>query len=660
MLPLLGGRSQSINVNPDVKKRKISLDEAFDRYTFIVNFIRHLYNIFLMYYFWNKGNHDSDNQIDIGQSLLIIYCCLGIVIAFLGFGTGEAINKNYLDYNGLIRIAYYFFIAALLSLQPLFLAFLYIFHLDQKQRDYFYFNIFINILFNGIGTAMALFYYLVSHPAQLFIPSALDQFIMMIYLILFAASIVSIYPLFMPLNSINTKHLSFKLCAILLNITRMLFVGFLFVSYYSSIISVHPTVEYIYDIYLIQFFEITPILCIWTLFYTINFHYFETIGEMIHSLMRFSLFKKIFCGLCSIGLIIIMAMGGLPGYILCVCVIAGIYWWIFYQCFVFNIMDSFIFVNTAGLVHNEMNEHPNKQMIEAWKAIYLYLNDINDSIGYQQRLCILKVLSGNHLGQMNDDLSDENLKNIILNHNVNIAPYSVDRKYGFIVFFVGRFLQQLMIYSESIFGLEQKRDDFGLLHFYDFDTGTFKFKCKHWVYIAWELCGLFVILPIFILSTICVSIILPLMLLVMYFYVFITQHSFTYLEFVIDFKLWILLVYIVLLFCMVYLWIDQQKLVRIWYDCQCIGIENFSRMNTRNVMLYHNSIHEHKMIHAMLNTFFGELSTIIMEYIGMKVNDELHIPSLVECMKQNEGVEIIHRNTIVCNQYLFDIESDTY
>ena len=111
---------------------------------------------------------------------------------------------------------------------------------------------------------------------------------------------------------------------------------------------------------------------------------------------------------------------------------------------------------------------------------------------------------------------------------------------------------------------------------------------------------------------------------------------------------------------MFYLSTDEYGLIRVWYQCQCIEIENLSKINIENVMLYHNSIHQYKMIHAMLNTFFGQLSAIIMEYIGMRVDDKLHIPSLTECMKQHHGLEIVHKNTVVCDQYLFDIEADNY
>ena len=105
------------------------------------------------------------------------------------------------------------------------------------------------------------------------------------------------------------------------------------------------------------------------------------------------------------------------------------------------------------------------------------------------------------------------IKSIILNQKVDISSFLINREYGFIV-----------------------RDGYGLLHFYDFETGKFEFKWKHIIYIIWELCGLFIILPIFILSTIAVSIILPLLLFVMYFYIFSTKHSFTYLDYLTDFS----------------------------------------------------------------------------------------------------------------------------
>ena len=346
MLPLLGDRLQAINANDNVnKRRKISFDQGFDRFTFIINVIRHMYNIFLMYYYWDKGN-------DIGQALLIIYCCLGIFVGLAGYGIAYEIHGRRLA--GCEKLIFYTGMSIILVIQPLFISFIFIYHLEEFKREYFYGTIFVNLLFNAIPSATALFYYLVSHPAQYFSPSNLDQFIMLIYLILFALSIVSVYPLFMPLNSINTRHLLFKLCTVLINIIRMLFVGFLLISYQWSIISVHPTVEYIYDCYLIQLFEITPIFCIWIIFYTMNFHYFDAINEMIAYLMRFNLIKSIFCGLCYIVFIIFAAILGIPAFILICYILAGVYWWIIYQCFVFNIIDSFIFVDAVDLVQNEM------------------------------------------------------------------------------------------------------------------------------------------------------------------------------------------------------------------------------------------------------------------------------------------------------------------
>ena len=255
MYPLLSSRyaygslsialDESINHHDDnVIKRKVSLDEGFDRFTFIINFIRNVYNIFLMYYYWSKGY-----GIGIGQALLMIYCLIGIFTDIVGCMLACDIVAS--KVSGIwAELAFYVLISLVHLFQPLFIAFLYIVHLKQSQREALYTTIFTNLLFNGVGAAIVLFYYLVLHPAQLFIPSQSDQLIMVIYLILFALSIVSVHPLFMPLNSINIKHLLFKLCAVLLNVIRTLFVGFLLTSYHWSNISVHPTVEYIYDCYI--------------------------------------------------------------------------------------------------------------------------------------------------------------------------------------------------------------------------------------------------------------------------------------------------------------------------------------------------------------------------------------------------------------------------
>ena len=77
------------------------------------------------------------------------------------------------------------------------------------------------------------------------------------------------------------------------------------------------------------------------------------------------------------------------------------------------------------------------------------------------------------------------------------------------------------------------------------------------------------------------------------------------------------------------------------------------RINKDDILIYHNSVHEYKMIHAMLRKFFGPLSMIIMEYIGMMIDDEINVPTLSECGLK--GIRLgTHKKTIVCSQYLFD------
>ncbi len=58
----------------------------------------------------------------------------------------------------------------------------------------------------------------------------------------------------------------------------------------------------------------------------------------------------------------------------------------------------------------------------------------------------------------------------------------------------------------------------------------------------------------------------------------------------------------------------------------------------------------------MLTTFFGDISITIMEYIGIMNDDgSLYIPSLMEYRRKND--KIVHKNTIQCGGYLFEMDS---
>ena len=147
----------------------------------------------------------------------------------------------------------------------------------------------------------------------------------------------------------------------------------------------------------------------------------------------------------------------------------------------------------------------------------------------------------------------------------------------------------------------------------------------------------------------------------MYFNVFTQdEHGFTFLDFVSDAKFWMLFIYISLLIFVGYLSFWEYRLIKIWCDCNRVFDENMDLnvINKRNIEIYHNHIHENKMKYDMLTTFFGELSDLIMEYVGMIGNDKLlYIPSLSECLAINE--RICHKNTISLNnsQYLFAMNS---
>eukprot|EP01084_Bolivina_argentea_P270950 460859_1 len=632
MIPLLNNRH----------KKHIDLNETWDKFTFIINLLRHFYSIFLMCYYWNSGSAETS----IGQLLLILYLVIAAYCSLVGYSCWMGITlMEKFDINTYFS-KFCIIILSLLAviIQPLLILLLYYSHLKKGIRKFFYGTIFFNLFINGLPIYITICYYLVSHPIQYFQPTKLDQILMSIYIMLFFLSIISIYPLFLPLESINTKHFLYKICAFSLNIIRALFVCFLLISYRFSIFNgVYPLIESIYDFYLMQFFEITPMLCLWVSFYLVKWHwvYFEAIKHTIEEFILQSVMCKICCGFCYC-LLIICSIVLSPFFILMFAICYGIYWWIMFECFIFNLCDAFIFINVFQIEQIYLR----KQRKDAWKCIYEYLININDSIYYEQRLCILQSL------YHRDNEYMQNIQCIVMSQDND--KITISHKHGMNKFFMMHFLKFLITYN---FFEKHSRSADELLYFYDFETNEFKFRWTHIIYIIWEIIGLFVIVPVFILSTIVLVIVLPLMLFVMYCYVFITQHSFGFIEFMSDFKLWVLLFYVILLIVTTYLSIDQFKLIRVWYDCHFFSIRDLNTINEQDITIYHNHIHEYKMIFDMLTTFFGDISVTIMQYIGI-INDDdsLYIPSLNEYKQIN--AKIVHKKTIQCQTYLFEI--DTY
>ena len=256
----------------DASVKTLGFNGKWDRFAYIITIMRHVYTYILIYYF---------RDFNPGWVLLLTYITGSYGAIVCGLPMYSSVVANTMHPIGCCqKFLCIMFWLIILLLQPFSISFTYIKHMEHHLRQEFYVHIFCNILYNGIPIAIVFCYYLVPHPAQYFNPSKFDQFIMIIYFIIFFFSVIAIYPTFMPLKAMDTKHLLFRLSTFGLNIIRSIFVLFLLVSYYSSIISVHPMVEYIYDCFLIQFFEITPILCIWIVLYTIDWRYISTMKKI--------------------------------------------------------------------------------------------------------------------------------------------------------------------------------------------------------------------------------------------------------------------------------------------------------------------------------------------------------------------------------------------
>eukprot|EP01084_Bolivina_argentea_P245836 411506_1 len=420
-------------------------------------------------------------------------------------------------------------IAILLTpMQPIFILYIYI---KDQIRGYFYAVIFSNIIFHGSAVCVTLCYFIVPHPKSNFTPSLLEELLIVFYFILYFFSILSIYPLFMPLQSINWKHFLFKICSFSLQIIRILFTVFLLVSFYFGYIKIINMVSYIYKFYLITLFEITPALCIWIGFYTLNWGIVEKIQRFSTTVRAGATLKLIMCGSCILITFLILCIV-YPILAIVMSAIFGIYWWILLEFYFCNIFDSFIFANSLPLFDNEMiNTTPDMTLHNTWKIIYEYLHNINDALSYEQRLCILHYLSHSTDADTPEEtinILTNDIRSIIMRRNTKMNY--VFRSCGWIKYLSLQFLCCLFMRCDGqlIYNGDQSivlRDDFGLLHFYNFPERKFTFKWKHIIYVMQELLGVFVLIPIFILSHIIAIIMCPIVLFVFYFYVFIDEYG---------------------------------------------------------------------------------------------------------------------------------------
>ena len=188
-----------------------------------------------------------------------------------------------------------------------------------------------------------------------------------------------------------------------------------------------------------------------------------------------------------------------------------------------------------------------------------------------------------------------------------------------------------------------------LLSFYDLETNKITIECKNCIGILWEFIGILII-SLYIIFHIFCSIVCPIILYGIYFYIYSNQYK--YIDYVIDLKFWILSIYMMLLIVTMILIPYKYTLIKIWYDCMFLEIGCMDQID--HINQYHSYIRDYRTIYNNLKTFFGALSSNIMQFLGMiDQNDIIILPSL-------EDIDInIRRNScsesIVCDQYLFDM-----
>ena len=127
------------------------------------------------------------------------------------------------------------------------------------------------------------------------------------------------------------------------------------------------------------------------------------------------------------------------------------------------------------------------------------------------------------------------------------------------------------------------------------------------------------------------------------------QTSDGLMDALVDYQMWLLLLYWMVLIIKIVSCIYELDLLTLWFKCQSLDIidcEGIEQIET-----FHNYIHEQKMIFQMLHQFFGSLSVTIMEYVGMIEEDgSLYIASIDECKERS------HKRTIACSDYLFEFD----
>ena len=620
----------------------------WNRSSISINVIHHIYVYFLICYWWNARIGD---QAFVGGQLLFENVFISAFYLIQGFN----IMKSGITNNWYLKII----LILLSACQPFTSIILY--NYNQHPQAFFLLS-FFNVIIHGMVVFLMLCYYFLPHRNDQFIPNHFDQCLIIIYFIIYFLNILSVFPLLQPLNYINYKHLTFKLCSFSMKVIIVLFTGYLMVNYALGDIKheiYNDQIAWLYKILLIKLFDISPVLCIWTFLYTLNWNLIEKLTDILEWYNRTTRCKIILCGCLYLFWFIYQALLVYPMAIFGVFLIFGIYYWILFECYITNILDAFIFVTKK----DDLNRTKNAKYT-TWRMVYNYLTNINDNIGYKQRLCILHYLYGDHdiitvRSSFNKEAM-EGMKEIIMHKKLE-NPVHFDN-YGVFTVMIRHFLKYVKLHTNRIYSRDMSLftlvKDEPLLECYDFDAGGFIWNCDAWHVMILEIVGLFVIIPIFIISTVVTTVVCPIYAVYGYFDFYTNKYSYDYIDFIMDYKFWMLAVYMVLLVVTSVLFIDQWRLFKIWYYCQSLDFHKMkNHLHTKKVNqveLYHNYLRDYRMVYHILQRFFGSLSLYVMQYLDMMDDDNsLNIPTLKMCFKaKHDGG---HRNSVSCENYVFDI-----
>ena len=177
------------------------------------------------------------------------------------------------------------------------------------------------------------------------------------------------------------------------------------------------------------------------------------------------------------------------------------------------------------------------------------------------------------------------------------------------------------------------------LHFHTFWTA------HHFVPIQFCNLVLYTIIIIWIISNVICIIISPIILFIEYIDQLESAN-----DVVNTYEIWLFSMYFVLLIGAIGFSIEEYRLIRLWHKYQEFDI--LKSNGIEKIELFHNHIHEQKIIYAMLKFFFGSLSMLILEYVGIMEDGSLQILEL------NEDRARRHKHTMYLSLPLF--ERDQY